>query len=118
MAAEYAKNTRAKEMIDGANRNLKLAQKELCCVVNVKLRMDGFEPILANFLDALFSDIFLDNRLGRCVTIVEGALTRSEKLLQQVRQKREMLHAKLERVERARSNLFQRLGGEKRVSTS
>ena len=109
---------RAKEMIDGANRNLKLAQKELCCVVNVKLRMDGFEPILANFLDALFSDIFLDNRLGRCVTVVENALTRSEKLLQQVRQKREMLHAKLERVERARSNLFQRLGGEKRVSTS
>jgi hypothetical protein len=111
---------RAKEMIDGANRNLKLAQKELSCVVNVKLRLTGFTPILSNFLDALFTDIFLDGRLGRCLTVVESALGRSEKLLLQVRQKRETLHAKLERIERTRSNLFQRLGGQKagRVSAS
>jgi hypothetical protein len=47
---------RAKEMIDGANRNLKLAQKELCSIVNVKLRLEGFEPILVRFLDALFEE--------------------------------------------------------------
>jgi hypothetical protein len=104
---------RAKEMIDGANRNLKLAQKELCCVVNVKLKLDGFEPILGNFLDALFSDIFLDGRLGKSLVIVETALGRSEKLLLQTRQKREALHAKLERIERMRGNIFQRLGGER-----
>ena len=33
-------------------------------MVNVKLKLDGFEPILGNFLDALFSDVFLDGRLG------------------------------------------------------
>src|SRR5262245_768096 len=111
---------RAKEMIDGANRNLKLAQKELSCVVNVKLRLAGFSPILSNFLEALFTDIFVDSRLARCLIVVEGALGRSEKLLLQVRQKRETLHAKLERIERTRSNLFQRLGGQKagRVSAN
>ena len=109
---------RAKEMIDGANRNFKLAQKELCCVSNVKTKLEGFEPVLVNFLDALFDDIFADVRLGRCIQVVEGALGRSEKVLQHVRQKREALHAKLERIERARSQLFQRLGGEKRGRVS
>jgi hypothetical protein len=103
---------RSKEMIDGANQNLKLAQKELCCVVNVKLRMEGFESILVHFLDALFQDIFLDGRLGRSIDFVEDALDKSEKVLAQVRQKREGLHGKLIRTERTRSNLFHRLSGE------
>lgn len=111
---------RAKEMIDGANRNLKLAQKELASVVNLKFRIDGFEPVLVSFLDALFDDIFAEARLMRCIQVVENALARSEKLLAQVRSKRETLHAKLQRIERSRSRLFQRLGGEKRgrVSTN
>jgi len=111
---------RAKEMIDGANRNLRLAQKELCCVENVKFKLGGFKPILVDFLDALFDDIFLEARLGACITIVEESLAAGEKLLQHVRSKRETLHEKLEKVERLRSQLFQRLGGEKRgrVSTN
>jgi len=109
---------RAKEMIDGANRNLKLAQKELCCVENVKFRPEGFEPVLVGFLDSLFVDIFSDARLGRCITVVEKAFAQSEKNLHQVRQKREALHAKLERIERLRTQLFQRLGEEKRGRVS
>lgn len=105
---------RAKEMIDGANRNLKLAQKEFCCVTNIKFRIDCFEPILVNVLEGLFDDIFLDGRLGRSITVVENALAQSEKILTQARQKREALHAKLERTERIRGQIFQRLGGEKR----
>ena len=102
---------RAKEMIDGANRNLKLAQKELYCLANLKIRLDGLEAMLVGFLDALFEDIFLDGRLGRSIALVEEALAAAEKNLVQVRQKRETLHAKLERTEDHRSQLFQRLGG-------
>lgn len=109
---------RAKEMIDGANRNLKMAQKELCCIESVKVRVDGFESVLVKFLDSLFHDIFAEARLGRCIAVVEEALQRSEKSLRQVRQKRETLHGKLERVERVRAQLFQRLGGEKRGRVS
>jgi len=111
---------RAKEMIDGANRNLKLAQEELCCLQNVKIRVDGFEANLVTFLDALFDDIFLDGRLWRSIEALERALVVSEKDLVTVRQKREALHAKLERTERIRAQLFQRLSGEKhgRVSVS
>ncbi|MCX9076687.1 MAG: hypothetical protein OIN84_01790 [Candidatus Methanoperedens sp.] len=109
---------RAKEMIDGANRNLKLAQKELCCVASMKFRLDGFEPTLVLFLDALFDDIFAEARLIKCVDVVDEALTRSEKALLKVRSKRETLHAKLERIERSRSLLFQRLGSEKRGKVS
>jgi hypothetical protein len=109
---------RAKEMIDGANRNLKLAQKELCCVTNVKVRVEGFEPVLVSVLSCLFEDIFAEARLGKCIQVVESALVRSEKGLQQVRQKREALHSKLERVEKSRAQLFLRLGGEKRGRVS
>ncbi|MBI4603780.1 MAG: hypothetical protein HY721_17635 [Planctomycetes bacterium] len=109
---------RAREMMDGANRNLKLAQKELSCVQNLKVRLDDFEPVLVKFLDALFDDIFLDGRLGRSISAIEQALAVSEKGLLTVRQKRETLHARLERTERTRANLFLRLGGEKRGRVS
>jgi hypothetical protein len=105
---------RAKEMIDGANRNLKLAQKELVCLVNLKFEIDQFEPILVRFLDALFCDIFLHGRLGRTLEVVESAIADSAKRLEQMRRKRERLHHKLERTEETRGNLFARLGGEKR----
>jgi hypothetical protein len=105
---------RAKEMIDGANRNLKLAQKELSCVSNIRIRLDDFESTLVKFLDALFEDIFIDSRLGRSISLVELVLGQAEKTLVQVRAKRETLHGKLERTERLRSHLFSRLGAAKR----
>jgi hypothetical protein len=105
---------RAREMIDGANRNLKLAQKEFVCIINLKFEIDGFEPVLFQFLDALFDDIFLDTRLDRTLHVVEFAIKESEKRLQRTRQRREQLHRKLERAEWTRVSLFQRLGGERR----
>jgi hypothetical protein len=105
---------RAKEMIDGANRNLKLAQKELVCVVNVKFDLERFDPILVSFLDALFDDIFLDGHLERTLNVVEAALGVSERHLLHVKQRREQLHKKLSRTERTRVQLFHRLGGERR----
>lgn len=109
---------RSKEMIDGANRNLKLAQKELCCLQNTKVRVDGFEANLARFLAALFDDIFVDGRLWRSIEALESALVVSEKELTLVRQKREALHVKLERTERIRAQLFQRLSGTKQGHVS
>jgi hypothetical protein len=105
---------RAKEMIDGANRNLKLARMELCCTEHVRVQIDAFEPVLVEFLGSLFDDIFLDGRLTRSITVVEKALRDSGKLVQKTRQKRESLHSKLERVERDRDSIFQRLDGDKR----
>ncbi len=105
---------RAKEMIDGANRNLKLAQKELVCVANLKFEIDRFEPILMRLLDALIDDIFLDGRLERTIEDVEKSIEDSQKRLAQIRRKREQLHKKLERAEAARGELFARIGGEKR----
>ena len=104
---------RAKEMIDGANRNLKLAQKELVCVINTPFEIDRLEPILVSFLDTLFSDIFLDGRLGRTLEVVESAIVDSRKRLEAIRKKREQLHRRLERTEESRGQLFARLGGEK-----
>lgn len=109
---------RAKEMIDGANRNLKFAQKELCCVSSFSCKIPNFEPTLVTFLEALFDDIFLEARLVRSIEVVEAALVRSEKILQKVRSKRETLHGRLERIERSRSQLFQRIGNEKRGKVS
>lgn len=111
---------RAKEMIEGENRNLKLSQKELVCVVNVKFDLERFEPVLPTFLGALFDDIFLDGRLERTINTVESAIQQSEKLLKQVRTRRTQLHRKLERAETTRVSLFQRLGEEHkgRVSAS
>lgn len=109
---------RAKEMMEGANRNLKLAQKELFCVGSMSILLDGFEATLVSFLGALFEDIFIDGRLNRSISSVEQALEVGEKLLAQTRQKRESLHTKLERTERIRSQLFGRLGGDRRGRVS
>ena len=109
---------RAKEMIAGANRNLKLAHKELVCVCSLKFENEGFEPILVSFLDAMFDDVFLDGRLERAIKVVEDAISCSEKRLRKVRQRREQLYKKLQRVERARADMFQRLGVDRRGSVA
>ncbi len=109
---------RAKEMLDGACRNQKLAQKELCCLVHLRVELEGFEPILVKTLAGLFSDIFVEGRLHRSLDLIEEALAKSGSFLQQVRKKQEVLHGKLERVEKTRDQLFQRMGGERRGRVS
>lgn len=105
---------RAREMVYGANRNLKLAQKELVCVVNMDFGFSQFEPMLVNFLGSLFHDIFIEGRLGRILDEMEEVIVEARKRLEMVRKKREQLRKKVERTEKSRTRLFQRLGGEKR----
>lgn len=105
---------RAREMVYGANRNLKLAQKELACVVNLEFDLTDFEPFMVNFLGSLFHDIFIKGRLHTILDLVEEAIVDSRSRLKVVQKKREQLRKKAERTEKARARLFQRIGGEKR----
>ena len=107
---------RAKEMIDGANRNLKLAQKELVCVAHLQFEIDRFEPILMSFLGALFDDIFLDGRLEETIEQVEQAIEDSQQRLDNLRARRGHLHAQLEETESERGELFQQIGGDRHGS--
>ena len=101
---------RSKEMFEGANRNLKLAHKELVSMSNLRFDIEGFEPVLVHFLEALFDDIFLDGRIERTVTIADEAIEEAERRLEGARAKREQLHEKLEQTEATRGDLFQKLG--------
>ncbi|MEC7774589.1 MAG: hypothetical protein VYC32_00700 [Planctomycetota bacterium] len=105
---------RAREMVYGANRNLKLAQKELVCVVNLEFDLTDFEPFMVNFLGSLFHDIFIKGRLHTILDLVEEAIVDSRSRLKVVQKKREQLRKKAERTEKTRARLFQRIGGEKR----
>jgi len=105
---------RAKEMADGADRNLKMALKELVCVSNAKIRPDPFQRILDPVLEALYEDIFIEGRLQSSLQVVEAALAGNLKLVEQVKIKREQLGARLEQTEKVRGAMFSRLGSERR----
>jgi hypothetical protein len=105
---------RAKEMADGADRNLKLAQKELVCVFNVKLKAEPFQRVLQAFLEALYEDIFVEGKLENSLQVVEAALAGNIKLVEQVKAKREVWGAKLEELEKHRTLLFSRLDSGRR----
>ena len=105
---------RAREMVYGANRNLKLAQKELVCVVNLEFDLTDFEPFMVNFLGSLFQDIFIGGRLHTILDLAEEAIVDSRSRLKAVQKKRERLRKKAERTEKARTRLFRSLAGEKR----
>ncbi len=109
---------RAKEMFDGACRNQKLARNELCCMVHLHVELEGFEPMLSQFLSALFEDIFLEGRLVRSLSVIETAFEKSETYLKRVRDQREVLHSKLDATEKVRNQLFLKLGGERRGRVS
>jgi hypothetical protein len=105
---------RAKEMADGADRNLKMAQKELVCVSYVKIRSEPFLRVLEALLEALFEDIYVEGKLLRSLQVVEAALAGNIKLVEQVKQKRELLGARLEQTEKVRTQMFSRLGADRR----
>ena len=105
---------RAKEMADGADRNLKMALKELVCVSNVRIRPEPFQRILDPVLEALYEDIFIEGRLQSSLQVVEAALAGNLKLVEQVKIKREQLGTRLEQTEKVRGTMFSRLGAERR----
>jgi len=104
---------RAKEMADGADRNLKMAQKELVCVAAGKIRPEDFVRVLEPFLEALYADIFAEQKLERSLRVVEAALAGNLKLTEAVKDRRNLLGGKLDEIEKVRFQLFTRLGGER-----
>ncbi len=104
---------RAKEMADGADRNLKLAQKELVCVTTTRLRWDAFHKALVPFLEGLHEDLFTEGHLFQSVQVVEAALAGNLKLLEQVKAKREALQLRLEQIDKVRDQLFAEFGPER-----
>jgi hypothetical protein len=105
---------RAKEMADGADRNLKMAQKELVCVTSVKLRPELLQRALLGLLEALFADIYIEGRFEVSFQVVEAALSNNIRIAEQVKSKRMFLSQKLEHVEKARNQIFSRLGADRR----
>jgi hypothetical protein len=101
---------RAKEMADGADRNLKMAQKALVCLASVKANAEGFQRVLVPFLDALFEDIFVESRLMDTLQVVEATLANNLKLAEAIKAKRAALEAKLIEAEKMRAQMFTRLG--------
>jgi hypothetical protein len=105
---------RAKEMADGADRNLKMAQKELVCVSTVNLHPDLLQRVLLPLLEGLFEDIFIEGKLQVSFRVIEAALATNLKVTEQVKAKRSLLASKLEQVDKMRNQIFTRLGADKR----
>lgn len=105
---------RAKEMAEGADRNVKMAQKELVCVSCVKVRPDLLQRILLPSLEALFEDIFIEGRLQVSLEVIEAALAMNLKVTEQVKLKRMLVNDKLEQIDKIRNRMFSRLGAEHR----
>ena len=104
---------RAKEMSDGADRNLKLAQKELVCVASAKIHSDLFQRVLVPFLESLFDDIFLEGKLQTSLQVVEAALANNLKLVEQVKAKRQAVEEKVQEAEKLRNEMFAQLGADR-----
>jgi hypothetical protein len=105
---------RAKDMADGADRNLKMAQKELVCLTSVKLKPELFQRILLPVLTALFEDIFVEGKFEKSFQVVDAVLRENIKLTEQVKAKRAALAQKLEQTEKLRTQMFSRLGANHR----
>ncbi len=104
---------RAKEMADGGDRNLKMAQKELVCVASMRIHAEQFQRILVSLLETLFEDIFKEGRIQSSLEIVEAALANNLKLTEQVKAKRALLDEKLQEAEKMRNQVFSQLGADR-----
>ena len=101
-------------MADGADRNLKMAQKELVALSTGKIRFDLFSRVLAPFVSALYHDVFVEGRIHGSQKVIEAALAKNVKLLDDLRQKREATSKRLDDMERLRTRLFTQLGEKER----
>jgi hypothetical protein len=104
---------RAKDMADGADRNLKMAQKSLICVSSLKLHPDLFRRILVALLESLFADIQGEGKIRESLEKVEGILAENQKLVEQVKAKRALLDGKLQGAEKQRAHAFSQLGAKR-----
>jgi len=105
---------RTKEMVEGADRNLKLALRELLCLADFDPAPADFEQLLQPFFDALFDDLFVDGRLTSTLKLVERRLERTERLRAFLETAREAVFELQSEKEETRERLFQQIGDERR----
>lgn len=105
---------RTKEMVEGADRNLKEALRELLCLADFDPDPADFEQLLQPFFDALFDDLFIDGRLSSSLKLVERRLERAEKLRAFLEAAREVVFELQSEKEETRERLFHQIGDERR----
>ena len=104
---------RSKDMADGADRNLKMAQKCLICIASLKLHPELFHRALLPVLEALFDDIQGEGKIKRAIEVIESVLAMNVKLVDQVKAKRALMDEKLQNAERQRAQAFTQLGAKR-----
>ncbi len=105
---------RTKEMIEGADRNLKMALRELLCLAEFDPVPTDFEQLLLPFFDALFEDLFAHGRLTSTLKLVERRLERTERLRSELETLRETVFTRQVEKEQTRERLFHQIGDERR----
>ena len=105
---------RAREMIEGADRNLKMALRELLCLQDYEVSLPDFEQLLLPFIDKLFDDLFNEGRLTSVLKFVERRLSLAEALRKNLEERRETVFEAQSTTEETRERLFQQIGDERR----
>jgi len=105
---------RAKEMVEGADRNLKVALRELICLDEVTIDPDDFEHLLLPFLDALFGDLFVSCKLRKTMELLEDRISRLERLFGELDRLRDDVFTLQSEQEQQRVRLFTQIGDERR----
>ncbi|NCF98700.1 MAG: hypothetical protein GWP39_04225 [Planctomycetia bacterium] len=108
---------RIKEMLEGAERNLKTALGELICLNDEDydlFEFSDFAPILLPFYKQLFGDVFKQTKFQDVLSLVEERLDRSERLHKRLEEARENVFSSQMEQESARENLFHQIGEERR----
>ncbi len=108
---------RAKEMVEGADRNLKMALMELICLDELALNPEDFEHLLLPFLDALFDDLFVSGKLRDTMQLLEVRSERCQRLLGELEVRRGVLVSDQREQEENRVRLFHQIGDERRKLT-
>ncbi|MEE8142748.1 MAG: hypothetical protein V3T77_06580 [Planctomycetota bacterium] len=108
---------RGKEMVEGADRNLRLALMELICLEDVSFCPEAFEHLVLPFLENLFEDLFLYGKLRQGLEFLEERIERVQKLFAEMERNRGQVLSVQNQQERNRVRLFQQIGDERRRLT-
>ncbi|MBN1417415.1 MAG: hypothetical protein JXP34_01490 [Planctomycetes bacterium] len=105
---------RAREMVDGADRNVKLAEKELVCLANARVPIEDLRRATVPFFGAIFDDLFIHRRIESAVHLVEEIARGNERVLGKARERRKRLEAEKLRIETERERKYSEMGAVRR----
>ncbi len=108
---------RAKEMVEGTERNLKRALMQLVCLEEVRIRPEDFAPLLLPFLDALFDDLFRAQKLVATLALLDARIRALARLGRELDELHDRIYATQHVEEQNRVRLFNRIGDERKRLT-